>query len=199
MRGFEPLPRSFFEPSAKIVAPNLLGHWLLRQTPEGICGGAIVETEAYLRDDPACHAAMGPTPRNQVMFGEPGYGYVYFIYGCHYCVNAVCSPKDVGEAVLIRAVEPDFGLDSMRLRRPVARAGELTNGPAKLCQALAIDRRLNGADLCGGSSAMIIARNPQWESFRGQHGPVATSPRIGISKAARLPLRFFLKKSSYVS
>lgn len=199
MRGFEPLPRAFFEPSAKVVAPSLLGHWLLRLTPEGICGGPIVETEAYLHDDPACHAVMGPTARNQVMFGEPGYGYVYFIYGCHFCVNAVCSPKNVGEAVLIRALEPDFGLESMRLRRPVARAGELTNGPAKLCQAMAIDRRLNGADLCAGSSEMIIARNPQLDSFRAERGPVATSRRIGISKAARLPLRFFLKKSLYVS
>src|ERR1017187_4993495 len=89
MRSFRPLPRSFYEPSAKVVAPALLGHWLIRNTANGPCGGAIVETEAYLVGDPACHGAPGPTARNRVMFGAPGHGYVYLIYGFHYCMNAV--------------------------------------------------------------------------------------------------------------
>src|ERR1044072_4097534 len=103
MESFSALPRFFYEPSAKIVAPKFLGHWLIRNTPEGPCGGAIVETEAYLINDAACHGAPGPTPRNRVMFGAPGYSYVYLIYGLHFCVNAVCHREGVAEAVLIRA------------------------------------------------------------------------------------------------
>src|SRR5262252_380275 len=108
MKRFTPLPESLYEPSAKAVAPQLLGHWLIRNMASGLCGGAIVETEAYLRDDPACHAARGLTRRNRVMFGVPGHGYVYLIYGYHFCVNAVCRPAGVGEAVLVRAIEPLF-------------------------------------------------------------------------------------------
>ena len=137
---FEPLPRSFYEPSAKVVARRLLGHWLLRQTAEGLCGGPIVETEAYLEGDAACHAASGLSARNRVMFGRPGHAYVYFIYGAHYCVNAVCLPGGRAEAVLIRAVEPSLGEDLLRKRRPALLPRELASGPAKLCQAMAIDR-----------------------------------------------------------
>src|SRR5437763_910670 len=106
---FHPLPRSFFEPSAKIVARKLLGHYLVRNKPTGPAAGIIVETEAYLSNDPASHSAPGVTPRNKVMFGAPGHGYVYLIYGYHFCINAVCRPAGVGEAVLVRALEPLCG------------------------------------------------------------------------------------------
>src|SRR5437764_2901324 len=148
MKEFEPFPKCFYEPSAKTVARDLLGHFLIRNTAAGCCGGPIVETEAYLSDDPACHGAPGPTPRNRVMFGPPGHGYVYLIYGYHFCVNAVCRPAGVAEAVLVRAIEPMFGEAFMRHQRPVSKLRELTNGPAKLCEALGIDRGLDGIDLC---------------------------------------------------
>src|SRR6266849_8436459 len=153
MKPFSPLPESFYHPSAKMVAPELLGHWLIRNTPNGPCGGPVVETEAYLCDDPACHGTPGPTPRTRVMFGAPGHGYVYLIYGYHFCVNAVCRPAGVGEAVLVRAIEPLFGEELMRRERPNGKAQELTNGPAKLCQAMNIDRRLDGINLCDPHSA----------------------------------------------
>lgn len=199
MTHFVPLPRSFYEPSAEVVAPALLGHWLIRSTPGGLAGGPIVETEAYLSDDPACHAAPGLTKRNRVMFGAPGYAYVYFIYGCHFCVNAVCRPQGIAEAVLIRALEPLFGIEAMRACRDVEEDRQLTSGPAKLCQALQIDRRLDGVDICLGDSALFIARNPSARSFRAQRGPLVTSKRVGITRAAHLPLRFFLGRSSSVS
>src|SRR3954449_12603064 len=109
MTKLRPLPKSFYEPSAKVVAPLLPGHWLIRDAGAGPCAGVIVETEAYLSNDPACHGAPGPTARNRVMFGAPGHGYVYLIYGYHFCVNAVCRPTGVAEAVLIRALEPVHG------------------------------------------------------------------------------------------
>jgi len=157
MKSLSPLPRAFYEPSAKVVAQELLGHFLIRNTPKGPCGGAIVETEAYLVGDAACHAAPGLTKRNRVMFGKPGHGYVYLIYGFHYCVNAVCRPA---EAVLIRAVEATFGEKQMFAQRPVAKARELTNGPGKLCQAMKITRGLDGVDLCNEQSELYIVENP---------------------------------------
>lgn len=195
----KPLPRKFYGGSAAQIAPGLLGQWLIRNTPDGPCGGPIVETEAYLFDDPACHAVSGRTVRNQAMFGPPGHAYVYFIYGCHFCVNAVCSPEGVGEAVLIRAIEPKVGTDLMHRFRPHTLPRALTNGPAKLCQALGIDRSLDGVDLCDGASALYIARNPQLSRCFGELGPVVTSPRIGITRAASLPLRFYFAKSPFLS
>ena len=199
MKKISPLPRSFYQPSAKVVAPRLLGHWLIRNTHAGPAGGPIVEVEAYLQDDPACHGAPGPTLRNRVLFGPPGHGYVYLIYGLHYCVNAVCHAEGVAEAVLIRAVEPMFGAEWMRVQRPAGKASSLTNGPAKLCEALNITRSLDGVDLCAASSPLFIAKNPGAEKFRRAHGPVVTTPRIGITKAAALPLRFYLAGSRFVS
>jgi DNA-3-methyladenine glycosylase len=195
-----PLPREFYAPSAETVAPRLLGHLLVRRTPSGSCSGIIVETEAYLVGDAACHGAPGPTARNQVMFGESGHAYVYLIYGLHYCVNAVCRPPGTAEAVLIRAVEPLDGLPLMqRHRGPQAKPQLLTNGPARLCQALAIDRTLDGVDLCDPESELLIAENPSAAGFRCEHGPVITTTRVGITKAAELPLRFYLKRNRFIS
>jgi len=198
MRSFKPLPRRFYEPSAKVVAPALLGHWLIHNTPSGPCGGPIVETEAYLVGDPACHGAPGPTARNRVMFGEPGHAYVYLIYGNYFCMNMVCRPPGVAEAVLIRAVEVALEEESMLKRRPVAAARDLTNGPGKLCLAMDIDRGLDGADLCDVHSPLFVARNPTVESFRKGRGPVVTTTRVGLTKAAHLPLRFYLEASAFV-
>jgi DNA-3-methyladenine glycosylase len=189
------LPRGFYDRPAELVAPDLLGKVLWRRHHDGLAGGIIVETEAYLRNDPACHAARGPTARNRSMFGPPGHAYVYFIYGCHYCVNVVCSPRGVGEAVLIRAIEPLQGLVLMRQRRPGAKDHALANGPAKLCRALDIERTLDGADLCSRRSDVWIT-----DAATGAESmTLATGPRIGITKAADLHLRFFWKDSPFVS
>jgi len=183
-----PLPRSFYEPSADKVAPKLLGHLLLRNTPKGLIGGPIVEAEAYLFEDPASHSFKGETARNRSMYGPPGHAYVYFIYGVHWCVNAVCCPKGVGEAILIRAIEPLVGAD---LRS--------TNGPGKLCAALDITRPLDGTDLCDSASGIFIAENPNLATFLKERGPLVRSARIGITKSAELPLRFCLKGSEGLS
>lgn len=176
----------------------MLGKWLVRKLPGGECAGTIVETEAYLSDDPACHAANGRTRRNAAMFGPPGHAYVYFIYGRHYCVNAVCRPAGRGEAVLIRAVHPVLGLEQMLAARRANGKWEVTNGPAKLCEALQIDRALDGANLCDSFSPMYIAHPPKKQNAPAS-GQVVTRTRIGISKARDLPLRFYLAGSPYVS
>ena len=199
MRSFRPLPRRFYEPSAQEVAPALLGHWLVRNTSNGPCGGPIVETEAYLIGDPACHGTPGPTARNRVMFGEPGHGYVYLIYGNYFCMNVVCQPPGVAEAVLIRSIEVALGEVSMRRRRQVDAVRDLTNGPGKLCLAMDIDRRLDGMDLCDAKSRLFVARNPAVLKFRQERGPMVTTTRIGLTKAAHMPLRFYLEGSPFVS
>jgi DNA-3-methyladenine glycosylase len=194
----QPLPREFYEPDAATVAPLLLGHWLARRTPRGPAGGIIVEVEAYLHNDPACHAFRGETARNRTMFGPPGHGYVYFIYGMHYCVNAVCGPAGTGEAVLIRAIEPTFGLEWMRQRRRGFGERQWTNGPAKLCAALGIDHRLDGVDLCTARAPLFIAENPGAGELRDRQG-LAHGPRIGITRAKELTLRFHLSGNHWVS
>ncbi|HWX18843.1 MAG TPA: DNA-3-methyladenine glycosylase [Candidatus Binatia bacterium] len=199
MTDFVALPRWFYEPSAKIVARRLLGHFLIRKTPNGPCGGPIVETEAYLCDDAACHAARGLTARNRVMFGPAGHGYVYFIYGNHFCVNAVCRAEGIAEAVLIRAMEASFGESLMRQHRTVSKSRDLTSGPGKLCEALDIGRELDGVDLCDSQALLFIARNPEVKKFRRKQGPTRTTTRIGITRAAHLPLRFYLAGSEFVS
>jgi DNA-3-methyladenine glycosylase len=197
--GIAPLSRSFFTPSAAVVAPRLLGHILVRQTFEGPMAAIIVETEAYIVDDPACHGYSGESPRNRSMYGPPGHAYVYFIYGVYWCVNAVCRAKGIAEAVLIRAVEPIIGVELMRKHRPVAHDKQLTNGPGKLCTALGIDRALDGTDLCDAQSPLWIGRNPEHKNLLLDKGPMITTTRIGITKAAQLPLRFYLQGSAWIS
>lgn len=196
---FAPLPQSFYEPSAEVVAPLLLGHWLLRNTPVGPSGGIIVETEAYLANDPACHGYKRETPRNRAMYGLPGRAYVYFIYGNHWCFNAVCRPAGVAEAVLVRAIDPAFGIEWMRGNRPVNKAVELTNGPAKFCAALKIERGLDAANLCDRESPVFIAEHPERMQLVQRLGPITATTRIGITKAADWPLRFHLSGSIHVS
>jgi DNA-3-methyladenine glycosylase len=133
------------------------------------------------------------------MFEEPGHAYVYFIYGCHFCVNAVCLPPGSAEAVLIRAIEPLFGADLMRKNRTKGKQSDLTRGPAKLCQALAIARPQNGLDLCDGNSPLMVAKNPRVAHSRRLMGGVSISRRIGLNVAVEMPLRFYLTKSAFVS
>jgi len=196
---FSVLPRSFFEPSAEGVASALLGHWLVRRLADGVCGGPIVEAEAYLEGDPASHGFIGQTARNRTMFGAPGLAYVYFIYGNHSCVNAVCRPAGRPEAVLIRAIEPQWGLELLQRNRPVSSVDNLTSGPGKLCAALGIDRSLDGADLCDPAGGLFIARNPDAAQFIESRGPRIQTTRVGLSKAADRPLRFYLAGSRFVS
>jgi DNA-3-methyladenine glycosylase len=185
----EGLSREFFERSVHDVARELIGCTLLY----GGCGGVIVETESYERDDPACHAYVGRTARTEVLFGPPGRAYVYLSYGIHNLLNFVAEPDGVAAAVLIRALEPTVGLDEMRRRRGRKEIEELCSGPGKLSEALGISLVDNGADL-GVAPFAILARELG-------HGPaeVVTGPRIGISKAIENPWRFCAAGSRFVS
>src|SRR3954470_17792355 len=187
-KAFFPLPRAFFLPSAQIVAPKLLGHWLVRQTDEGIAGGSIVEVEADLRDDPACHAFRGESARVKSMYGPPGHSYVYLIYGFHYCMNTVCMPAGQAEGILLRALHPLWGVEQMRKRRKDVVERHLTSGPGKLCAALAITRKLDGTDLCSTESPVFVAENPEREKTIKELGPLIQTTRVGISQAAEWPL-----------
>ncbi len=174
---------AFFERPAATVAAELIGHVLL---VEGV-GGAIVETEAYDRTDPASHSFSGPTKRNASMFGPPGRAYVYRSYGLHWCLNLVCEP---GSAVLLRALAPTQGLDTMRARRGLADPRRLCAGPGRLAQALGIDSLYDGAPL---------DRRPfAWGAPEGPVSVAATT-RIGITKGADTPWRFLLAGSAFVS
>ena len=133
-------------------------------------------------------------PATASCYGPPGRAYVYFIYGVHYCVNTVCRRAGHAEAVLIRAIEAEFGEGLMRANRPAAKRISLSNGPGKLCAALAIDRQLDGADLCDSRSKLFVAVNPNFDSFRKERGPIVTTTRIGITQAAHLHLRFYLER-----
>lgn len=172
----------FLQPTSDI-ARRLIGCYLGRATETGWVWGRILETEAYLaQGDPASHSHRGPTPRNAAMFGPPGWSYVYFIYGTYHCFNVVTQPAGVGEAVLIRAIEPVAGIDWMQANRPVTNARQLANGPGKLCQALALDRAHNGLDLLHGDVLRLAPGDPPPE--------IAVGRRVGINAAQELPLRF---------
>lgn len=189
------LPREFYDRHAIDVARELLGKLLIRETAAGRASGRIIETEAYLAaDDPACHAARGLTRKNASMFGPPGHAYVYPIHS-RYCFNAVTEPERVPSAVLVRAVEPVSGLELMQARRGQDRLRELARGPARLCEALEIDRSLDGWDLTQGCQLWIAdAGEPALDA-----ASIGSSPRIGVSAADDLPLRFFVRNHQLVS
>lgn len=194
-----PLPAGFFRRPTLDVARGLLGRLLVHRVAGGLVGGWIVEVEAYVgEDDPACHAAAGRTDRNAVMYGPPAHAYVYFTYGMHHCVNVVTGRVGAPEAVLIRAIEPAFGLARMRRRRG-AHIGDrdLARGPGRLCQALGIDRRLNGAPLVG----LDPGRGEGLHLARGRKAPriLGVSARIGIRVGTDRPWRFFDAESPWVS
>jgi DNA-3-methyladenine glycosylase len=181
----------FLKVSAAEAAPRLLGCLIERELDGRILKGRIVETEAYDQSDVASHSYKGQTPRTAVMFGEWGHLYVYFTYGMHYCCNIVVGPAGYGSAVLIRAIEPLDGQEIMAERR--GRSGiELTNGPAKLCQALSIDKGLNGHDL--RQTPLRLVEQPPLPLNR-----IVQTTRIGISRAQDRPWRFYIAGNPYVS
>lgn len=186
------LPGSFYARDTGLVARELLGRILVRQSSEGTTSGMIVETEAYLQGDPSCHAYRGMTPRNRAMFGPPGRAYIYFTYGMHHCFNVVTSSEGVGEAVLIRALEPLEGIDLMRRRRGRERLAELCSGPARLVRAMGIDPALYGHDLSREPLYIVSG------SVVGREEVVVTT-RVGIREGAELPLRFYIKGNGFVS
>lgn len=186
------LPREFYLSDTLEVARNLLGKILVHRTDAGVFAGRIVETEAYLSNDPACHASRGITPRNANMFGEPGHAYVYFTYGMYHCFNTVTAPEGIGEGVLIRAVEPIEGLDLMSKNRKTLDTKNLTSGPGKLCQAFGIDKRHNGYDLL--SESLTIIDGPMIPS-----SDIVATTRIGIRLAAEKPWRFYIAGNPHVS
>ena len=187
------LPADFYDRETELVARDLLGAVLEHRSEAGTSAGRIVEVEAYLGPhDPACHAAPGLTPRNRHLHGPPGTAYVYFVYGMHWCVNAVTREEGHGSAVLIRAIEPLLGLDLMRRRRGGVADRDLASGPGRVCQALGVDRAFDGRPLYRGR--LRIRRGTAIPP-----GQVEVTPRIGISRAADWPLRFCIRGSQWVS
>lgn len=185
--------RRFCDRSPAEVARELIGCEFIHETNEGPAGGIIVETEAYLADgDPASHSHRGPTRRNQAMFGPPGHAYVYTIH-TRYCFNMVTERAGVGSAVLIRAIEPTIGIDLMKSRRRRERLLVLARGPGRLCEAMAIDLRMNGHDLVGSEELLIGRRRKKSDPS------VDVSTRIGISSATDLLLRFTMESNRFVS
>jgi len=209
-----PLPRTFYDRHVETVARELLGKLLIRVAPAGLAAGRIVEAEAYLAaDDPACHAFNGRTRRNASMFGPPGHAYVYAIHS-RWCLNTVTEPEGTPSAVLIRAIEPLEGVALMTRRRAAvqrrrrqkqspgrsARAAspplrDLARGPARLCEALGIDRRLDGWDLTRGQTLWIAADPNPGPAY----AHVMRAPRVGVTSAHDLPLRFFFAECPFVS
>jgi DNA-3-methyladenine glycosylase len=187
------LEREFFDRRAEEVAPDLLGCVLSRTTPGGTVAVRLTEVEAYAGPrDPASHAYRGPTKRNAVMFGPPGHAYVYFTYGMHFCVNLVCLGEGTAAAVLLRAGEIVEGRSLAAARRPRSSVRDLARGPARLCDALAIDRELSGADVCSPSSPLRVSSGAPAAAFR-------TGPRTGVSSAKDVPWRFWIDGDPSVS
>jgi DNA-3-methyladenine glycosylase len=193
--GRSALARSFYARPTVEVARALLGKIIYHvEASGGETSGRIVETEAYLGiEDAAAHTARGITNRTRVIFGAPGHAYVYLIYGMYECLNLVAEPEGAAGCVLIRALEPLTGLAIMHRRRPrVVGIEALTNGPGKLTRALGITRRHNGADVTRGP--LVVCRGAEDDRFE-----IGVSPRVGLSKSADLPLRFFVEGNRFVS
>ena len=192
------LSRDFFIRDTLTVAHELLGQRLVRVLDGKRLSGRIVEVEAYIGEgDRASHARCGPTQRNAAMFGRPGHAYVYFIYGMYHCFNVVTEREDTPAAVLVRALEPLEGVELMRVRRSGRPDAQLTGGPARLCQALEIDRRFDGADLCAPDALLFLE-----EGAAVPDEAVVTGPRIGVrgdEVALTVPWRFYVRDSRYVS
>jgi DNA-3-methyladenine glycosylase len=192
------LSRDFYDRDPRLVGPDLLGKILLRREGRKLLAGRIVEVEAYLgADDPAAHAAVGKTARNAVLFGPPGYAYVYFIYGNYYCLNVSCLPDGVPGGILFRALEPIQGMELMFKLRGISADTDLrrlTRGPGRLAAAFGITReRDNGKDLTSSRSDLYIADD-------GEPAPeVLITKRIGIKKAADMPLRYIVPGNKFVS
>jgi len=174
------------------LARFLIGKMLVRILAEGVAGGRIVETEAYGVGDPAGHAYRGMTPRNRALFLERGHAYIYLAYGVSFMLNVSSEASGVGAGVLIRAIEPTDGITIMKRNRGAERVRDLARGPGRLCAALGIDRRLDGIDLC--------QVGPLWLGSDGQaSGEIGRSKRIGITRAAGSPLRFYVRGNRFVS
>lgn len=193
----ELLARDFLSRPAQEVAPGLLGCVFEHETAEGIAAVALTEVEAYAGEaDPASHAYRGRTARNAVMYGPPGHAYVYFTYGMHFCVNVVCLPAGTASAVLLRAGRVVAGEELVRSRRPAGGpAHDLARGPARLCQALGIDRARSGADLCDPGSPLRL--RPAMRSE--QKMAISAGPRVGVREGAEVPWRFWLDGEPSVS
>ena len=188
----QPIDRAVLPMDTAALARLLIGKLVVRAFPDTLATARIVETEAYLTGDEASHGFRGLTPRNKVMFGAPGFAYVYLAYGVSFMLNVSSGEPGVGEAVLIRAAEPVAGLEAMRRCRGDVPTRDLLRGPGRLAKALDIDRSLDGIDLCGPGSL--------WLASDGEaSGDIGVSVRIGITKDAMRPLRFFLKGSKFVS
>ena len=188
------LPRKFYARNTPIAAEELLGKHLVRHTLGSKIVGRIVEVEAYGgNDDPGSHACRGMTPRNQLMFGEGGFAYVYFVYGMHYCFNVVTEKQDVPGAVLIRALEPIKGIEIMKKNRGNSNVFNLTNGPGKLTKAMNITGKQNGLDLTK-SKELFICKPEETEKFE-----VVSANRIGIKVGVDKPWRLYTKNNIFVS
>jgi DNA-3-methyladenine glycosylase len=207
-----PLPREFFARPGVEIAPDLLGCVLAHQTADGLVAVELTEVEAYAGlSDPASHAYRGQTRRNAVMFGPPGHAYVYFTYGMHFCVNLVCLLIDgSASAVLLRAGAIIAGEDLARARRarrrrdangPPIAARDLARGPARLCQALDIDRSLDGVDVCTASAALQVHAPGEGPGARTtvRSGEIISGPRVGVSMATERPWRFWFADDPTVS
>lgn len=186
------LKRGFYNRPTLSVAKDLLGKHLVVKDGKKILSGKIVEAEAYIgSDDPACHAHRGMTPRNRVMFGPPGHAYIYFTYGMYHCLNLVTEKEGFPAAVLIRAIEPVQGVELMMKRRKTKSMKNLTSGPGKLCQALGLDRSLNGADLC--SEEIWV------EDRKEKTGKIKSTSRVGVTNGKNKKWRFYISDSEFVS